>query len=127
MWYTATNTSRGTLSAGDVVIVDTSADDSVTPTAGDNTVCGVVLIGGANGATVYVAVAGLVDVNTTATGYRGQWLRTSTEAGRTGSVVAGTANWFGIAVESCASGGTAKAIIRIPCHPQIESLVLLST
>lgn len=58
--YSYTNQSGGTLAAGDVVVFDTGNDSSVTTTTtvSDADVVGVVIIGGADGATVHVITEG---------------------------------------------------------------------
>ena len=80
-----TNSSGGTLLAGDVVILDTSADDSVTTTTtADSKDAFVVVSGGSNGSLVWVATLGKVGsaaADATAIS-RGDTLVTSTTAGQ---------------------------------------------
>lgn len=113
-WYAATNARGSALAAGEVVVVGTGADATVTVStaAGDQTVAGVVLIGGANGETVYVATAGVVDVQISGSATRGQWLRQSASAGLAVAVAAGTSGGFGIAVDG--GSGTVKALVSVP-------------
>jgi hypothetical protein len=61
-----TNQSGGSLAEGDVVVVDAANSNAVTTTTSldDTKVAGVVVVGGADKATVYVAVAGFVDTVT---------------------------------------------------------------
>lgn len=77
------NNSGGTLSTGDIVIVDNSQDFSVTTTTtiGHYRVAGVVVVGGADGSVVQVGVDGIMLVNTFGTVTRGNYLATSALAG----------------------------------------------
>jgi len=115
-WYAATNARGSVLSAGDVVVVGTGADSTVTvsTTSADRTVAGVVVIGGENGETVYVATAGVVDVKVLVAVTRGQFLQQSGVAGKALGMIAFGAGAFGIAVET---GSTmVKALIGVPAR-----------
>jgi len=122
-WYTATNNSGGALAAGDVVAID-STDEYVTTstTLGERDIAGIVLIGGANGAVVYVATAGVVTVNVTGAVARGEWLRQSTSAKLAQGDEQGSAGGFGIAVTAAAGpgSGTVKAIISLPARVRVD-------
>lgn len=76
-----TNKSGGSLAAGDVVVIDTSNDNAITTTttANDTTVFGVIIIGGANDAEVFVATEGFVPtIKVTGSTNNGDYLFTST-------------------------------------------------
>lgn len=119
VWFAAVNGSGGALAAGDVVVVDTAADRQVTTstTSAVLTVAGVVLVGGAAGATVHVATAGVVDMGVTGAVSRGTRLVHSTSAklayANPGATSAGV---FAIAVEAAAGPGTGsvRALISVP-------------
>lgn len=117
-WYAATNGSGGALATGDVVVVDTSADLTVTTstTESDATVAGVVLVGGEDSEVVYVATHGVVDVAVTGAVDRGEGLRQSTSAGKADKVALGSKGVFGIAVEAAAGpgSGSIRAVISVP-------------
>lgn len=111
-----TNSSTGTLNLGEVVVFDSGADLAVdtTTTAGDLTVAGVVVVGGAVGSTIQVAQFGVAHVLVNGNVTRGQFLRTSTTRGYAEPVSTtlypGT---FGIALTGNASGagGTVQAFL----------------
>jgi hypothetical protein len=113
---TLTNRSGGTLTAGAVVIADTSNDNSfTTTTAADNgLVIGVVMESIANAAAGRVAAVGVATVNVQGNVARGNYLSTSTTAGRAkdagSSKAAGT---FAIALTAYSGGGagTVTALI----------------
>ncbi|MBI4645884.1 MAG: hypothetical protein HY738_04625 [Bacteroidia bacterium] len=107
------NGSGGALAAGDVVVVNTTADVSVTTTIinGNWQVLGAVVVGGAAGSTVKVAISGIFTVKVTGATNRGDYLRTSTTAGS--AVSNGTTRDdgnFAIALSATAGAGTVKAM-----------------
>jgi len=111
-----TNKSGSSRSVGDVVIVDSSNDSAftTTTTADAANVLGVVMDTIANNAAGRVAVAGLVTVNVQGNVTRGNYLSTSTTAGRAKDAgSAKTTATFAVAMTSYAGGGagTVSAII----------------
>lgn len=112
------NRSGGALAAGAVVIADTTGNLGVTTIAGANDlrVIGVVAVGGANLATVRVAVMGIIDVTTNGTVDIGDCLRNHTVAGQASSVGncsgVSTGGTFAVALTASAGGvGTVKALL----------------
>jgi len=111
------NNSGGTRSVGDVVIIDTSANDRFTTTTAvaDGRVLGVVVDGSiANGVKGAIQTRGPVLVNVTGTVNRGDYLVTSATGGlaqSNGTTVAHGV--FGVALEA-SSGGTVVALLQSP-------------
>jgi hypothetical protein len=123
-----TNQSGGTLTAGAVVIADASNDSSftTTTTADDPLVIGVVMESIANAAAGRVATAGIVTVNVQGNVARGDFLSTSTTAGRAKSAGgARNAGTFARALTAYAGGGagTVTAVVLSKCSGEffIES------
>lgn len=104
-----TNGSGASRSAGDVVIVKTTADSTFTTTtsAGDESVIGVVLETIADTATGYVAISGIVTVTVDASTTRGQFLKTATTAGKATPVTTAASGCFAIALTASATSVTA--------------------
>jgi hypothetical protein len=107
------NESGGALVDSDVVVVDPTADRSVTTTAveGDLGVVGVVIRGGADGRHVRVATTGVVQVKVDAATAREDYLRTSTTATRATPEANCEAGCFARALTTTAGVGTVWAVL----------------
>ncbi len=111
------NGSGGALAAGDLVVVDSANDDSVTTTitVSDPKVAGVVVTGGAAGAQIKVAIAGIVTVNVAGAVSRGDCLGSSGTAGLAQADGAcNTAGLFATALTSSTGPGTVRALLPGP-------------
>lgn len=112
------NRSGGAIAAGAVVISATTGDlgATTTSTLRDPGVIGVVVVGGADGATLRVAVAGIADVTTNGAVSRGDCLRAhnvAAQASSEGACSAVTnAGSFGVALTGSAGGvSTVKVLL----------------
>lgn len=109
-----TNKSGGALAVGDVVVLDTTADDSftTTTTAGDDKVLGVLLDAPADDALGLVAVGGrVVTLKVADATSRGDYLKTSTTAGKATSVSSRAKGVFARALSTTAGDGTVSALL----------------
>lgn len=109
-----TNKSGAERVLGDVVIVDTSADDSFTTTTteGHTSVLGVVGETIANNASGKVVTGGYINTITVdAATSRGSFLRTATTEGKATPETSFTAGCFAIAMSTSAGPGSVSAII----------------
>lgn len=106
-----TNKSGGTLAAGDVVILDTSNDSAVTTTttANDTLVFGVILIGGANDATVAVTTEGFCpSITVTGSTDNGDYLSTSTTVKKADPTASNVGGSFARALTTSATSVSAQ-------------------
>jgi len=114
-----TNNATGTLSLGEVVVFDSTKDNSVTTTtsSGDIDVAGVVLVGGASGSLVQVAVLGRAPVYVDGNVTRGQFLKTSAARGFATPTATFDQGVFGVALTANAAGssGTVDAFLVGHC------------
>lgn len=120
-----TNKSGGTVDQYRVVVLDTSNDSSFTTTTTerDNGVVGVVdENGGISSDSLGIVVNfGIVNVEVTGSVSRGDWLITSTTAGKAKSGgTTDSSNSFGIALEA-GTDTTVKSLI-VPIHPELSTL-----
>lgn len=97
-----TNKSGGTVNAGDVVVADTTNDNSfkTTTTDGDQTVLGIVAETVAADATGVIIYSGLMDVQVTGSVTRGQFLKSSTTAKKATAGSTKSIASFAIALEA---------------------------
>jgi hypothetical protein len=110
-----TNKSGAQVTAGDVVVADTTANNSftTTTTASNPKVVGVVQETIANAAAGIVKHYGTSTVKVTGATSRGDWLRTSTTVGQADPVTSTNppSGAFAIALSSSAGAGTVTAIL----------------
>jgi len=108
-----TPTARSNVSAGDVVVIDADNDNSVetTTTQGASKVGGIAAETVASGNDVEVDTEGMYILVNVTTATRGQYLVTSTTAGKAVGVAAVTAGVFGVAMTS-ASAGQCRAFVN---------------
>lgn len=112
-----TNKSGGALSEGAVVIVDTTADDAFTTTTGvgNELVLGVVvetIADDAIGRVITQGYAPIVEMDAATT--RGQYLTTSTSAGKATPVSVMDDGVFGIALSAVGAAGQVSALLFGP-------------
>lgn len=127
-----TNKSGSTLAANSVVIADTTADSAftTTTTVGNAKVIGVTQASIANDATGIVKMYGVSNVLVTGATSRGDWLRTSTTAGKAESTSSsGPVNGaFAIALSSTVGTGTVVAMLLTAAGtPAVISLPVSAT
>ena len=118
-----TNKSGGALAAGDVVILDSTNDNAVTTTATASLtgVKGVAMEAIAINAAGRIAMAGKVTAATTGTVNRGDYLETSTTAGKAQSAgTAPTGKTFARA-STAASGGSCTAVV-LPTGAEVAAI-----
>ena len=116
-----TNKSGQSVSAGMVVTVYTSADNSfqLTTTDGDTKVVGVVQASILNDAAGVVKVYGATTLQTDGTAVRGDWLKTSTTAGKATPVTATDppSGAFALALTAVTGAGTITALLLTSAGP----------
>ncbi len=109
------NSSGVALVVGDLVVIDQTTAMSVTRTtaAGNERVLGAIIVGGAAGTSVKVAIAGIFTVKVTTATAIGNFLETSTTAGSAVSTgTTGGTGDFAIALTSTAGAGTVQAVFK---------------
>jgi hypothetical protein len=111
-----TNKSGGARIATEVVIVDTTTDESFTTTTsvGDLTVIGIVMEGIADDAAGQVCISGLCQVLIDNSVTRGHYLQASATAGRADGSAARTSGSFARALESGVQDDAIWAIVSLP-------------
>lgn len=126
-----TNKSGGERSAGDVAVQDTSNDSgfTTTTTEADEKVIGVVAETIANDASGLVQRTGTCTVNVDAATSRGDWLVTSTTAGKATPKSTFQHGVFAVALTSSAGAGTVTCLLlagALPSQVRINDLTIAS-
>jgi hypothetical protein len=111
--FRITNSSGGTVVAGDVGYIDESGEYLETTTANANLTWCVVLVGGTNGSDIYVARKGRVLVTLNANCSVGDYLYTSTTAGQASVLSYIRPEVFAVALTAngAGAGGTCEALL----------------
>lgn len=108
-----TNKSGGSLATGKVVIIDSANNNSCDTVAGgfNLSVVGAIVIGGANNVQMTIAYSGIWDVDFNESVARGEWARTSADAGRGAGDAAAAAGMFAQVVEASGGAGLARCFL----------------